>query len=334
MITACQINPDQVGTTSSGINSPDLEDSSVADLYPVVWSAWQAGPHAAGYDLGKGPNTYCAVCHSPKNWDPLARIDDPPNCVSCKFPNEDDVRIAEGNPLVPEDEWKGISCEVCHPQGFDTNDVSIAWFDIVTGYTETVATTTDLCQKCHRDTETLRYQVHFGSQVHTEFTCTDCHEPHSANANCGNMGCHEEVVAVMSIYNPAHLGISDNGVCVECHTRGMDEHTMYIKELGTDNCISCHANLVEILETPAVQLGHTIYHQPVPCSVCHDATNAPVEIDDSGDWVTIRTTELLGRTTQTEFTSHNVQRYVDCLRCHFETNPWDLPTGIVSAPTK
>lgn len=328
--TSCRANPDPTAPLILGSEPSATSTSSPAELYPAEWLAWQAGPHAAGYDLGKGPNTYCARCHSPQNWDPAAKIDTPPNCVSCKFPHEEEVRIAEGNPLIPEEDWQGISCDVCHSMGVDSTEMGVAWHDAVTGYSENVASPTDLCEKCHHDTETLRYKVDLGNQAHVDFTCTNCHEPHSTRASCGNVGCHDDVVAVMAIYNPTHLGISDNAVCVECHIRGMDEHTMYVKELGTDDCLSCHINLVEIPITSAVQLGHTVYHQSVSCSACHDATGAPVEPNESKDaWTAIRLSELLGRTNRVPFTSHNLQREVDCVRCHYDENPWNLPTEIL-----
>jgi hypothetical protein len=328
-VASCQANPDVTASSPSEAVPSVVVSSDLADLYPEQRIAWQAGPHAAGYDLGKGPNTYCARCHSPQNWDPAAVIDAPPNCVSCKFPNEAEVRIAEGNPLVPEENWKGIPCEVCHRNGGENTEVEIAWFDAVSGYSESVASSSDLCEKCHHDTETLSYQVDLGSHAHIDFECTNCHEPHSTRASCGSVGCHNDVVAVMAIYNPAHLGVPDNNVCIGCHTRGMDEHTMYVKELGTDDCISCHANLVDIPESPAVQPGHTIYHQSLTCSACHDASGAIVEPgENDGKWTTIRLFELLGRTSRTAFTSHNLGREVDCLRCHYDGNPWDLPKEI------
>ena len=335
LLTACQTQSSTASASSSNSDDAATASSNSMELHPKETLAWQAGPHSAEYDLGKGPNTYCARCHSPQNWDPAATVDAPPNCVSCKFPNEVEVRIAEGNPLIPEQDWKGISCDVCHPAGIDGDGSQIAWKDAVTGYSETLATSTELCEKCHHDTDTLHYKVDLGSEVHVGFACVDCHEPHSTRASCGNTGCHDDVVSVMAIYNPNHLGITDKAVCVGCHTRGMDEHTMYVKELGTDDCLSCHINLVDIPITSAVQLGHTIYHQSVSCSACHDASEALVEPNENQDeWTTIRIFELLGRTSRVPFTSHNLQRSVNCMRCHYDGNPWDLPTKILTDQAK
>lgn len=331
LLTSCSPEPILITTKSQNEEPLTTDTISPADIHSVEWLAWKAGPHAAGYDLGKGPNTYCARCHSPMNWDPAAQIDPPPNCVSCKFPQEEDVRIAEGNPLIPESNWQGVSCGVCHPQGIETTDIELGWFNKVTGYTEAVTSTTDLCEKCHHNTDTLRYQVDLGIQTHIDFTCTDCHEPHSARASCGNNGCHEDVISVMAINNPVHLGVSENAKCLECHTQGMDEHTMYVKEQGSDDCLNCHLNLIEFLDEPSVKVGHTIYHRIVSCSACHDATGAALEQSINTDqWTAIRQVEVLGRTKRVEITSHNLEREVDCIRCHFDGNSEELPVDIFS----
>src|SRR5690606_4502552 len=59
-----------------------------------IMLAWEGSPHGNTYDLGKGPNTYCSRCHSPQNWDPESTTDRPPNCVTCKFPTDPELRIA------------------------------------------------------------------------------------------------------------------------------------------------------------------------------------------------------------------------------------------------
>jgi hypothetical protein len=60
-------------------------------------NAWENSTHAYTYALEKGPNTCCAGYHSPANWNPAATINEPPNCVSCKFPFETEPRVADGN---------------------------------------------------------------------------------------------------------------------------------------------------------------------------------------------------------------------------------------------
>lgn len=199
-------------------NSPSATTTPDHSAY---WLAWQESPHADTYSLEKGPNTYCARCHSPGNWDPAATIDAPPNCVSCKFAFEDEPRVAAGNPLVPEEEWQSIGCDVCHRQNEDgVIEAQIAWHDPVSGYYETVTDATDLCTRCHRDTETLRHNRELGD-AHPDFACTDCHDAHSLIAACED--CHDRqdvlkagrrtAVGWQEVHDDEH----DMVACVACH---------------------------------------------------------------------------------------------------------------------
>lgn len=178
--------------------------------------AWQSSPHANTYDLGKGPNTYCARCHSPENWSPTAKIDSPPNCVSCKFATDAKVRIAQGNPLVPAEQWKSIGCEVCHPVQNGVVSAQVGYLDTQTGYHETVTTSTVLCEKCHTDTQTLRHKRDLGTAAHAAFTCTKCHDPHSTAAGCTNSACHTQTLAAGNT-TPGHDTAHKNVSCVACH---------------------------------------------------------------------------------------------------------------------
>lgn len=242
----------------------------------AIWQAYQGSPHANTYGLSKGPNTYCARCHSPRNWDPAAAIDPPPNCVSCKFEFEDSPRIASGNPLVPENEWQDIGCEMCHRVENGVAAAQTAWLNTATGAYEQVITTTALCEKCHTDTDTLRHRRDLDDSAHAEFVCTDCHDPHSAIANCTDSHCHADALA------------------------------------------------------PASPIaGHDAAHATVTCVACHDAAGLEVgPLEAQNVWITFRTVELLGRSSTEPYQSHQLQRTVDCARCHFPDNPWDLSGAI------
>ncbi len=182
----------------------------------AIWQAWEKSPHADTYDLEKGPNTYCARCHSPRNWDPAAKIGEPPNCVSCKFSFESSPRLAESNPLVPEHEWKDIGCQVCHRADSGTVRSEIAWLNAAAGEYEAVDSSTALCEKCHTDTETIKHKRNVDGEAHPDFTCTDCHDPHSTAASCAAFGCHAGVLATdtsVTGHGPPHEPVT----CVACH---------------------------------------------------------------------------------------------------------------------
>jgi hypothetical protein len=266
LLYACQpvatLTAEPLNTT---IPSPTPDQSA-------YWQAWNEGAHASAYDLGKGPNTYCARCHSPANYDPFAKVDPPPNCVSCKFAFESEPRIAVSNPMIPESEWRGTGCESCHWVKNGVAEADISWTNIQTGYHETLASSTDLCEKCHTDTETLRHQRDLQDGAHKEYTCTQCHDAHSTAASCSAANCHPEVGAEAKVIP-----------------------------------------------------GHDAEHANVTCVACHDATGLEVgPMEDQGAWVTFRTTELLGRTTSEAYQSHYLQLAVQCARCHYPDNPWNL----------
>lgn len=256
--------------------SPTIAPTPTASAQAAILAKWQSGLHAHTYDLGKGPNTYCARCHSPQNWDPASKIDAPPNCVSCKFPTDATVRLAPSNPLVALTAWKNIGCEVCHRVDNGVTSAQIAWFNKATGNYESVATATALCEKCHTDTDVLRHRRDLGKSAHAGFQCTQCHDAHTTRASCASP--------------------------------------------------QCHTNLSGIA-------GHDTAHANVNCVACHDASGLPVGPDNqTKTWVTWRTTEVIGRKTTAPYISHNLQKAVDCVRCHFAGNPWDLSVSVRNTP--
>ena len=295
----------------------------------AYWADWESSIHADTYALEKGPNTYCARCHSPANWDPAAVIDDPPNCVSCKFPHEEEPRIAEGNPLVPEEEWENINCETCHQMTNGIVQEGICWRDVTSGYCETVASSTQLCGKCHRNTETLRHQRAIAEGgAHAELECVSCHNPHSLEAkNCRS--CHQVEMQEVDMTGDMHAGVTSNDQCLECHPDAWAGHNMKVKQSGSQDCINCHDDLVADMVLEPVMRGHNQVHEQVPCAVCHDASGMKVgQSEETGEWLLLRQTELLGRTSEEPYTSHAIQREVDCTRCHYPENPWDLPENV------
>ncbi len=321
------------GCTAEGERAaPEFRPTTVTTATPtpnpkVVYAreAWERGPHSDTYALEKGPNTYCARCHSPANWDRSATIDPPPNCVSCKFPGEPEPRIAEGNPLVPEEEWESIDCAVCHRVDGGVVDPAIAWKDMETGYYETMRSSTELCTQCHRNTETLRHARPLGSGPHADFTCTDCHDPHDTSASCGDVGCHDSTALPLPTPLPEHADQVNNSDCTSCHNSVGDIHMNILEERPT-KCMDCHGQLFAGNGNHKLRLGHSKFHADIACVACHDAAGLEVKpLEGEERWMTFRTTELLGRTQTEPYQSHQLTRSVDCSRCHAPTKSWGLP---------
>lgn len=271
--------------------TPTPEPTALPDQ-STINTAWAASPHGNTYGEGKGPNTWCARCHSPQNWDPKSFIGPPPSCFSCKFPTDAEMRHAEGNPFIAEEDWVGIPCETCHVMENGVATQGISWLNPISKTYEAVQTPNELCEKCHVTT------VGTGNP------------PRSAVSHKIDLG------------GPAHLnyaGFIDDEkpptYCSDCH----DPHTQQPKQ-----CQDCH----EIDEATHAKGRYAAMADVVSCMACHDASGAEVgpNPDEAagGVWTTLKTEE--GRTgpTTTAIVSHSILWDVACDRCHFSENPWGL----------
>lgn len=270
---------------------PTPEPTPLPDQSAVV-AAWEASPHGNTWGEGKGPNTWCARCHSPQNWDPAAFIGPPPSCFSCKFPTDAEMRIAEGNPFVPEEEWVGIPCETCHQMENGVAAQGIAWLNPVSKEYLPVNTPNELCEKCHVTTTGT------GNPVRSAVS-------------------HKIVLG-----GPAHLnyaGFIDEAIppqyCTDCH----DPHTQQPKQ-----CQDCH----EIDPTTHALGRYGFMSDVVTCMACHDASGADVgpHPDEAMGGIFTTTLTEMGRSgpTTSAIISHSIQYEVACNRCHFAENPWEL----------
>lgn len=229
-----------------------------------IQSLWQNSKHANTYILEGDENNTCARCHSPTNWLPTSPDEMPATCASCKF------TIKPPKPIA-KTEWKNIECAQCHKTQKEIVSKEVAWlnsliaaFDTVNDPYEPVKSTTELCEKCHRDA----YTIEMGKNAHASKTCTDCHNPHSTKASC----------------------------------------------------TTCHASLSK-------SAGHDVAHANVNCVACHDAGGWQVQpVGDKKIWQSMRPIDLKGKANPIPYTSHNLQKSVDCARCHFAGNPWNLKT--------
>lgn len=299
LLAACSSAPPPTAEPSSVVPptstvAPTAEPTPLPDQSAIA-AAWEAGPHSHTYDLGKGPNTYCSRCHSPQNWDPASSVDLPPNCVTCKFATDEDLRIATTMDFVEEEDWIGISCETCHHMENGVALPGIAWLNTVSDQHETVSNVNELCAKCHLTTSGVSasggrgvtHAIELGGSAHANWAgewpqsdrpqyCSDCHDPHTMEPKqC--LDCHEDIPSSST------------------HMRGFND-------LMLDR---------------------------VSCMACHDASGMLVGPDpESGpDDRFVTLVSEVGRDGEpsTAFAvSHSVQWQVSCDRCHHEENPWGL----------
>jgi len=259
---------------------------------------WEAGPHNAAYDLGKGPNTMCTRCHSPQNWIPGSKAAAPPNCVTCKFPTDPELRIAPsfaegGMDLVTEEQWVGIPCAQCHE--VDENGIAnpqIAWLAPIALTYDKLNTSNELCTKCHTN-------------------------PSGAKVSSAGLAANHEIIMSGS----AHMNYAGEWpqsdrpqYCTQCH----DPHNP--RDI-VKKCTDCHTNTVETHAKVAPMM------EKVTCLACHDASKSEVGYAvEGGPFTTILTSAGRGGgpATVSEVVSHSVVWMVSCNRCHFDGNKWDL----------
>jgi hypothetical protein len=219
--TLAPVPPTQAPAAPTQVPAPV---KPVADQAAIT-KLWASGRHNNTYDLGRGPNTYCARCHSPGNWDPKAVPGKPPNCMSCKFPTDKEVRIATTNALIPAADWKMVGCYVCHETKGTVVDAKIAIWNNGTGKYDQVTSTTDLCEKCHADSiGGSMHKINLGGGAHSNQigqivqrpeACTDCHDPHSMKADCKK--CHADSFPPAKTTTAGHDAAHANVTCVGCH---------------------------------------------------------------------------------------------------------------------
>jgi hypothetical protein len=268
----------------------DIPEPTPLPDQSAIFTAWEGSPHGGGWDEGKGPNTWCSRCHSPQNWDPAAFQGPPPSCFTCKFPTDEEIRIAEGNPLVPEEEWVGIPCETCHVMEMEIATQGIAWYNPVKMEYDKVSTPTELCEKCHVTTTGNA----FGSAVDHKISLGG-----SAHLNYGGF--------LGDVPPPTY--------CIDCH----DPHTQEPKQ-----CEDCHT----IDEANHAKGKYVAMKTKVTCMACHEASGLDVgpHPDEAmgGIWAPQVTTMGRGGPSTEAVVSHSIVNAVACDRCHYAENPWEL----------
>jgi hypothetical protein len=143
--------------------------------------------------------------------------------------------------------------------------------------------------------------------VHNNLNCVDCHDPHNTVASCTNSICHANILQ----NNPGPPSTPVGG-----HPN-----------VGSPFCggpTSCHPAATAAASKP--QSIHGWQHNTVTCAACHDADHLAVEpVAGGGPWVTWQKSILSGNSITKPYFSHSIQVNVDCFRCHFNNNPWNLP---------
>lgn len=203
--SAARPGGDEVVSESGQVAFPVSEKIPVEDIPDV----WQQSPHGNTFVQGEGgKNSDCARCHAPVEFIPT--MDDlPESCFTCKF------TVEPPPPVIPEEAWSHVDCQVCHEVKKGVVNQEIAWLEIAAiGEYSTPASSTDLCLKCHTGSGVEGHlDIGIGG-VHSEITCTNCHDPHATTADCGSAGCHD---GLPMEGETGHDADHQNLACSACH---------------------------------------------------------------------------------------------------------------------
>jgi len=118
---------------------------------------------------------------------------------------------------------------------------------------DAVSTNTELCEKCHVDTDTFLYGRDLGLTAHTDKQCTDCHDAHSLKTSCAD--CHEEPITG---HDEEHAIVE----CVACH----DASGLDAGPIGGENTWLT-------FRTDDPYISHNLQLE-VDCTRCHYAENS------------------------------------------------------------
>lgn len=174
---------------------------------------WSVSRHANTFDAGTGANSTCALCKSPRNFDPdafakLAAED----CSACKRELGQPRPDLSGGVPVAQAEWKNIGCDVCHQAVGNSYSTALAFWNPELGAYESIKTSNELCGKCHAE------QHGFGviweqsvSAAHKGWECTRCHGSHNAQVQC--IDCHDANSGRGATAHQQHSSVD----CTACH---------------------------------------------------------------------------------------------------------------------
>jgi hypothetical protein len=264
VMAACASNPNN---TAGGVGDDSTTTSGTDETESggLILIAWQNSPHANSFVMdAAGQNNTCSRCHAPTNWMPGLE-DIPESCFTCKF------EVDPPDPLIPEENWLDIPCYQCHEKDKKGNiQPEAKWLEVPAVFEEyaEVASSTELCQKCH---DKVGFEGHGAVLVggaHVGYGCTDCHDPHDTLASCGTDACHSDIDPTSSS-TPGHDDDHLLVTCVACH----DGAEMSLDFLEADGIFTTFDTVVtESGESTFPFSSHNIVLES-SCDRCHYAGN-------------------------------------------------------------
>jgi len=203
---------------------------------------------------------------------------------------------------------QSVNCETCHGMS-----------------NEPIESGESLCADCHLASGTAGEQA----APHQVLNCLDCHNAHSTTVSCSNSGCHADIRNTSDLPPATPIGVHVDVGATECGGPG------------------CHVSATQAAQAPASIHGPA--HASVACIACHAPGQAKIGRSEiNGEWgivavepevdaalaysmlshqvelSTITSKMAFSRALAYSMLSHQVELQVDCARCHYEGNPWEL----------
>lgn len=196
----------------------DSGSSDIASPLEVAEAmrAWEQSKHADTYDNGLGADTTCARCKSPLNWDPSSSAADAAlDCASCKRIPGEARPLLEGSVPVAQEDWRNVSCEVCHEPVGDSYRIEPVLWNQQLGVYEPVESIEALCAHCHEGRHGFEVSEEVrADQTHPGWSCLDCHDPHGGAVLCTD--CHDVTTGPAAEEHANHPDVH----CTACHDAG------------------------------------------------------------------------------------------------------------------
>jgi hypothetical protein len=205
------------------------------------------------------------------------RLPDPeyePDCMQCHAPLAIlDVEQASGQSLSDKADESSPepACLLCHPQTTGEHKQDVAWLiDADSAKYEPVATIDESCRGCHVADGVDGHLFIQLEGVHADFLCTDCHDPHTAEAGCSDHGCHQPFRAEcepIQTHDKPHAAAS----CSACHASGE-------VEIGWDEDRQVWESFYAVEAEGLIELESHTSHDldlEVVCERCHTPGDLP-----------------------------------------------------------
>ncbi len=301
LITGCQSAGDQPDSNGTGAESPEVSNESTTDTEEGSMDSVSLDSES---DSGLDP-----AIVAQQEWD-----------IS-----------AHASSFVVDDEGNNNPCARCH--------APMNWMPTLDDIPES-------CQACKFELETPPSFIPESEWQHV--SCVMCHQVDKkgvvqAEVEWLEIPVLEEYVSVETY----------SELCLKCHnTENVPEHGLVVVGSGHADmqCTECHSphNTTttcmngdchsDVLSDSDQIPGHDDDHKDVSCAACHDNAGWEVGPDsDTGIWTTfspwshevmVSEADSILQTGTVPFSSHDIGLEVNCERCHFSGNLWELTESV------